>query len=540
MRKENAFDRMLGFFSPRMAFQRTRYRVAASMLRKYEGADRGRRTKNWKANSTSANSEIDQSLVVLRNRARQLVRDNPYASKGMQVITSNVVGRGIFTDVKVDSGQKNASGKNAQADKKMKEITSVWRAWAGTREVDFDGRNDFYGLQRLVMRSVAESGEVLVRLRRTGRRMAWSPEGVEVEVPPIQLQVLESDFLDMSALATSDVLTGNIVLNGIEFDKNGKRIAYHLFEEHPGNSFSGIGASLKNQFKKVRVPANEILHIYRLDRAGQIRGVPWLAPVMLRLKDFDEYEDAQLVRQKIAACFAVFVKDMDGVDAALTEVNGELRDKVEPGIIEILPAGKDIELASPPPVEGYGEYSGTLLHSVAAGLGITYESLTNNLSQVNFSSARMGFLEMNRNIQEWRSGIMELQFLNPSFDWFLEGMDLLGFDTSRTRPVYTPPRREMVNPKEEVEAQKNAIRSGFMSLSDAVRNAGLDPKQHFEEMQADNKRLDELGLVLDTDPRVDVKKAAASANPSAPGKPAAPAEEPEEEPANPPEPKQPD
>lgn len=523
--KMNVWDRFVSFFSPTQEFKRARFRLAAEMFRKYEGAASGRRTKNWKAPGTSASAEIQGSLDVLRNRSRQLVRDNPYATKGIQAITANVVGWGIVGQIKVDAAQKNSSGVNKLSQQRTDELTNVWNSWADSKACDYDGRNTLYGLQRLIMRGVAESGEILIRKRNVSRRTVIGKDGFPTEVPPVALQVLESDFLS-TQMNWSTIEAGNFIVDGIEFDQNGNRVAYHLFEEHPGNSFSIIsGTAFKNGFKVNRVPASEVIHVYRLDRPGQVRGVPWLAPVMMRLRDFDEYEDAQLVRQKIAAMFAVFVKDLDGVDSLLAQNatgDSSLGEKVEPGIIEILPPGKDISLAQPPIVQGYGEYSSNVLHAIAAGLGVTYEALTGDMSQVNFSSARMGFLEMNRNIEEWREDIMLAQFLNPTFDWFRQGAEIIGVDTTRSRAIWSAPRREMIDPVKEVAAAKDAIRSGLMTQSEAIRMAGNDPQRFFEEMAQDNKTLDKLGLILDSDPRTDPKRllALAGGNPSGQAPPA--------------------
>src|SRR4051812_20695180 len=105
----NRWDKFVGYFSARQELKRAQYRTAAKFVRKYEGASDGRRTKNWKATGTSVNTEIQSSLAVLRNRSRQMVRDNAYANRGMQVITSNVVGWGILSQIKVDAGQTNSS-----------------------------------------------------------------------------------------------------------------------------------------------------------------------------------------------------------------------------------------------------------------------------------------------------------------------------------------------------------------------------------------------------------------------------------------------
>jgi len=263
------------------------------------------------------------------------------------------------------------------------------------------------------------------------------------------------------------------------------------------------------RFNTVRIPAEDILHVYRQDRPGQIRGITWFAPSMLRLKDFDEYEDAQLVRQKIAACFAVFIKDIDGVDTNQTTEQKDRFQKVEPGMIHELAGGQDITTATPPVVEFYDVYTRTVLHGIASGLGITYEALTGDLSQVNFSSARMGFLQMNRNIKKWRKKVIIDQFMSPAFSWWVNAMTVLGADTTRVRPVFTPQKREMVDPQKENAAQKDAVRSGFDSLSDTIRNNGKDPEDHFEEMKSDKEKLAEMGIILDTDPSQDPKRLAA-------------------------------
>ena len=486
MKKDSILDRFIGFFSPRAKYKRDSFKAAAELVRKYEAASTSKRTSGWRAMGSSANAEIETSLVTLRNRSRQLSRDNPFMARALQVITNNTVGKGIFTQVKT----ANDLARQEQLDR-------VWKAWANTTAVDHDGIHTYGGIQRLIMRSVVESGEVLVRLRRTQERSIRGPDGEFVSVPPIQLQVLESDFLDSHMISDKENQSGRII-QGVEFDADGKRIAYHLYREHPGHT--GV---FNVSRETVRIPADEILHIYRMDRPGQVRGVPWAAPSMLKLKDFDEFEDAQLVRQKVAACFSVFIRDLDGPDSGPMPLDGEVGEKLSPGTIEILPPGKDISFASPPPTESYGEYSRTVLRGIAAGLGVSFEGMAGDYSQFNFSSGRLSFLEMNRNVEGWRSNILIPQFLNPVFEHFLNGLELLGHETQGVRAVYTPPRREMIDPLKEVQALKESVRSGLLSQSEAIRNSGQDPQRHYEEMAEDNKKIDELGLVLDTDPRQD-------------------------------------
>jgi len=480
-------DEAIGFFSPKAKMKRLQFKFASNVIkRKYEGATVGRRTDGWKTHTTDANAEILSALSKLRDRSRDMVRNNPWAARGLQVITANVVGKGIQTQIRVDGS--GAKGREIR-------LNDMWKAWASTTACDFEGKHDLKGLQRLVMRSVAEGGEVVVRLRKVKRQAVRG-----FEVPPVQLQVLESDFIDSQRLSGT-LKNGNTILHGIEFDKmTGKKIAYHLFKTHPG-SFDVT--TLSSAFETVSIPIDEIAHIYRVDRPGQLRGVPWMAPIMIRLRDLDEFEDAELVRQKVASMFCAFVKDLEGVDDSLTEEEQAeaLGEKMEPGLIEILPPGKDVKLASPPSKEGYASYVNAMLHSISAGLGITYESLTGDLSQTNFSSARMGKIEMNRNIDTWQHQIMIPQFLNPAFSWFLSGAELIGQNTKGARAIWTPPARQLVDPTKEIPALKNAVRSGFMTLSEVIRQNGQDPKTHFEEMQKDNEQIDSLDLILDSDPR---------------------------------------
>jgi lambda family phage portal protein len=477
----NWIDKTVSYFSPRAAAERKRARLMEKIiehsLRKYDGASHGKRTQGWRASSTSANSENLSALHTLRDRSRDLTRNNPYAASALQTIVVNTIGTGIVCQPKPMRQNNRGEAQRAQR------LLELWKSWAESTDCDADGVLDFYGLQSLIMRTTVESGECLVRKRRS--RLT---DGLTA---PVQLQVLEPDFLD--TLKSEELSGGRRIVQGIEFDASGRREAYWLFREHPGevHSFRSI--------ESVRVPASEVIHFFNPLRAGQVRAVSWFAPVMIRMKDFDEYEDAQLVRQKIAACFSAFIEDIEMPLDGSSHI--DQLEMIEPGRIETLPPGKRISFANPPGVTGYSEYSRNMLHAIARGLGISYEALTGDLSQVNFSSARLGFLEFQRNIEQWRWNLLIPRLCNPVWAWFLEAADILGFPADGVKATWTPPRREMIDPTREVPATINAIRGGLLTLSEAIREQGFDPKEHLEEMKLDNDRVDELGLILDSDPR---------------------------------------
>lgn len=463
-------DRLIGYVSPQRALQRTRARLIADMIEKrhYEAASQGNRTKGWATRGTDANSAA-VGLPRIRDRSRDLVRNNPYASRAVSVIVNNTVGWGIQARVKAN-----------------KRIQGLWKQWAEMPACDADGVNNLYGLEQLALRTVVESGACLVRRRR--RR---PEDGLPV---PLQLQVLEPDFLNTTK--DGDLRGGGRIIQGIEFDAVGKRVAYHLYKRHPGD-MAGMHA------ESTRVPAEDIRHIYRMDRPGQVQGVPWAAPIIIKMRDLDEYEDAYLLRQKIANLFVAFVEDPEGAST----IAAEFGEKMEPGRIEVLPPGRGMSFANPPRTDGYGAYTKEVLRSIAAGYGITYEALTGDYSQVNFSSARMGGHEMGRNIDAWRWQMLIPQFCDGAWSWFAEAASMMGENTTNAAVDWTPPARTLVDPAREVPAIRDAVRSGLMSLSEAIREQGYDPITLLTEAKDDAALLDKFGLTLDTDPRRDKEAA---------------------------------
>ncbi|OFZ54970.1 MAG: phage portal protein [Bdellovibrionales bacterium RIFOXYC1_FULL_54_43] len=473
----NWIDRVIEFISPQAGFARYRARLAQRALsdfeRKYEGASVGRRTDGWFANSTSANTENAPALSRLRNRSRDLVRNNPYAARAVQAIQTNTIGTGIIPQ---------PSGRSTRA---TKDLTSAWERWAETTECDADGVLDFYGIQGLVMRTIAESGECLVR-----RRWRRSSDGLSI---PVQLQVLEPDYIDTTKSGTTD--TGGYIIQGIEFDSIGRRVAYWLFQDHPGDGFSGRSFSAEPK----RVDSSEILHLFRQDRAGQVRGIPWGASVIIKLRDLDELEDAQLTKQKTAACFAAFVHDIEAPQDP-TKAAKNFTKVLKPGAIEMLPPGKQITFPSVPSASDDG-HSSRVLHAVAMGFGVTYELMTGDFGNVNFSSGRMGWIEFHRNVEQWRWQLIIPRLCVPVWQWFCDAAYLQGYQSQDATASWTPPRREMIDPTREIPAIRDAIRSGVKTLSEAIREQGNDPERQLHEWKRDAELLDKLGLTLDSDPR---------------------------------------
>lgn len=483
----NLIDNVLRYVAPASALRRAQARMALSYMdkaRRFDGASRSPRMSGWKRPGTSADAALTLALPVLRNGSRDLTRNNPWADKALSVIENNTVGTGIL-------GQITHPNKDVQD-----QLESLWADWAMSNALDADDRLDLVALEGLIIRTIAESGEVIIRRRYRRARDKYPI--------PVQIQVMEPDHLDSSK--DSDLGNGGKISNGIEYDKRNKRVAYWLFTEHPGEV-----RTFRNNYQSIRIPARDIIHAFDPKRSGQNRGYPWVASAIRRLKDFDDYEDAQLVRQKIAACFTGFIHDMSHTDGpgATGLPSPEDKDKgtetdleyLQPGVFERLPPGKDIKFPSPPGVQNYGEYSSNILRGAAAGYGITYEAMTGDYSGVNFSSGRMGWIEMSRNVHRWQNAILRVQVLDRLARWFFGGATLRGFNTEGAKIKWMPPRREMIDPTKEVPAMIKALRGGLSSLPRVMASMGYDYDEVIEEIKKSNERLDKENIILDSDPR---------------------------------------
>lgn len=470
-------DAVIQHASPQWALRRQRARLALELLqRHYEGTAPGRRTEGWPRRAGDADAVIGPALSLLRQHARDLVRNNPYAASAVETIGDHIVGWGI-----VAKPAKSAPPAVRNA------AMARWKPWAETTACDADGRCDLVGLEKLVVDTVVESGECLVR-----RRFRRQEDGLPL---PIQLQILEPDFLD-TLKDNVALANGGRIVQGVEVDALGRRVAYWLFPEHPGAttiSVRGFGASQ-------RIRAADIAHVFKARRPGQMRGPSWFAPVILRMKDFDVYDDATLLKQQIAACLAVAVTDADGAGTALGKVDPAKPeiDRLEPGMIFPTPPGRSIEVIEPPSVTEYEAFAKTQLRAIATGLGVTYEDLTGDYAGMPFSAARMSRLRHWARVEGWRWRMLIPQFLDPVWGWAMEAA-MIGGLAEAPAAEWTAPPAPMIDPGAEGLAIQRNVRGGIQTPSDAVRERGFDFDDFIAEYAEDMRKLRQLGIILDSD-----------------------------------------
>jgi lambda family phage portal protein len=452
-------------------------------LRAYDGAAQGRRLKNWNASATDGDAEISANGDRLRHRARDLVRNNPHAAKAVTILADNLVGEGIIPRANTGDPEK---------DKEINRIFDIW-----SKKCDPAGQATFYTKQYQAVRGMVEGGEMLAR------RQVYRPKLVDPENPLVglQIQLLEPDFLDTTKTAGKGK---QVVQSGIVFDQKGARLGYWLRSKHPGSSnTSGAGNS-----ESTLVKADEIAHLYEAGRPT-VRGVTWLAPGIVTMRDADEYDQAELVRKKIEACVVAIVTPGEddpndtGITSKVTDANGNVLERFEPGVIAYSRGGKQINFNNPSVSAGYEPFTRTMLRKIAAALRIPYEFLTGDLSTVNFSSARVGIIEFRRFVRAIQQHYIIPMFCQPIWDWFIETAQLQGLiEDGVTIPVkWVPPKFEFINPIDDVKADILAIRAGLRSWQDVVASYGYDPNEVLSEIEAINLLLDSAGIVLDSDPR---------------------------------------
>ena len=431
-----------------------------------------RRLKGFVTSRAHVNALIAASGPEMNARARWLVRNNGYAANAIESWAANTVGDGISPNSSIEQ----ASRKDA--------VQRLWLAW--TDDADAEGLTDFYGLQRRAAREVFMTGEVFLRFRP--RRLE---DGLTV---PLQIQMLPSEMLPLNHNAlTGD---GNVIRQGIEFDRVGRRVAFHFLRRHPGDSTDpGLSG------ETVRVPASEVLHIIDPVEAGQLRGVSRFAPAIVKLFLLDQYDDAELDRKKVAAMYAMFVTS-PAPDNPLAPPDEEY--EVAPGQVVRLDPGEDVTVSAPADSGStYEPFQYRTLLQISAALGIPYGYLSNDGAKGNFSNSRLSLIEFRRRVSAWQHSVMVFQMCRPVWARFMDtavlagALKLPGYDRRRAGYLacnWLPTKWDWVDPLKDANAEIAQIEAGLKSRTQAIAERGYDAEQVDAEIARERDRERRLGL----------------------------------------------
>lgn len=488
----NVVDKTVAFFSPEAGLRRAcaRQLLDQTAAREYAAAGSGRRNAGWRGRNTSAATEVSGSLTLLMARSREFVRNSWQGQRILDVLTSHVIGTGIMTVPNTGSDR---------IDRIYRLAREEWE-----ENSDIEGVLDYGGQQAMAVRSMAECGNSIIR------HLTDSDSERRRRIVPLRLQGIEGDQIDTARDTLSGVTrnaTGERVRLGVKLGEWNQRQGMYLHKTHPGEQ------GVANIEASTLVEWGDLCHLYRPLRFGQLLGVPVFAPILMTGRDIQDLMDAAIVQQKVQASFAGFLRrapgeanpfateKTDGADGKPQTVT-----QIRPGQIQDI-GDSEIVFSNPSGTSVFGEAYLAGMMAMAAGAGLTYDQLTGDLRQANYSSLRAGKIEFRRLVEQMQWHMVVPMICRP-VDRKFEQMGLMSGVLPRRkggyRVDYVMPAVEPIDPKKDLEADILAVRSGRMSPQEFISAWGRDWRKVVTDFDAffsfcDQNALE--GLMFDIDPR---------------------------------------
>ena len=421
----------------------------STAVRRFEGAASGRRTFGL-GTFGNVNSEVGAAGQTLAARSAYLVENNPLIGNAIGHLVGETIGTGI----------------------RPTRFTTEFDTWAETS--DADGRTDFYGLQASVFRDVAVRGESFVLILNT-------EDG-------FQLRQLNPEQVDRSL--TREMAGGACIVQGVEFDGDGRRVAYW------------IAPNRLDQFASwappIRVVTEDVLHVFRPIAPGQVRGIPWTTSIILAASEFDKLTDALLMGASVAAMFCGVVTDEGALGDGVDPFEGASQPSLEPGTLLRLKGGQKVTFSTPQQSQAVGEFVKAQIRALAAGLGVPAFMMDGDLSSANYSSLRAGLLPFRRRTEQFQYGCFVPQFLAPVWRRFQTGRLLAGEAEEGVRSDWIMPKPLQVDPQKDIESDVAEINAGLASRRQKVAERGWAVESLDAEIAADHAREKALGLTFGT------------------------------------------
>lgn len=498
----NIIDRVVEYFDPVRGAKRMHSRAMMALAGSYIGAAMGRRqTSQWTTIQKDADADILMELQRLRDRSRDLCRNNALANGAVNTTVTNVVGTGLDLQSRID--REILTMDDDEADAWESTTEREWKLFFETPECDVSRISDGHSITELVFRQVLENGDVFINLPRI--KSPATPYN-------LRLQVIEADRCCNEHLVPDKIgLAG-----GVERNANGVPISYHIMDQHPGS----LLYSLKNR-SWTKIPAfgaktglRNIIHCYHVKRPGQSRGVPFLAPVIESLKQLDRYTEAEIMAAVIASMFTVFVKSNTGDSAfapmmPTAETGGSSADedyKLASGAIVGLAPGEDITTANPGrPNSQFDPFFVSIVRQIGLALEIPYEVLIKHFT-ASYSASRAALLEAWRFFNARRNWLIR-HFLRPLYGIWLYEAVAMGrisapgfFSDPLIRMAYAGsqwigPSPGQIDPTKEVNAAESRL---FLSLSTRAEETsaltGGDFDRNVRQIAKEKRALEKIGI----------------------------------------------
>lgn len=479
-------EKAIAAISPRWACSRAFY---TESLRAYEAGEVTRFNDGWiPINEDTENTDKTQRDLI-KARARYLERNSDIAGAAVGGIVRNVVGTGIKPQARTGDEALN------------RRIETLWREWTAAENCDITGQQTFEELQAMLLRRKIVDGEILIKkvVTRKGRH-------------PLKLQVIKSDLL--SSFMIYAPKTNNVIRSGVELDDYLRPLAYWIDRKSPDGYV---------EYNPDRVPAAQVIHLWSRSQPDQIRGISDLAPIIKRLKDTQDYLDAETLTARIAACFSVFVTTQTGAPNTPGRIGmnrgdpeGKRLKSIRPGMVNYLAPGESIETANPSRgLANARDYVAIQERLAGAGLGLSYELMSRDFNTSSFSSARQGMLE-DRKTFEPIQNFMAAHLCDPIYR---EWMDLCVMAGSLDIPDYfehraayqnvewVTPGWSWIDPAKEVQADIAAIQNGGKTLAQWCAERGYDWREQLEQMALEKETAEAMGLKLSVHTPITVQAA---------------------------------
>lgn len=451
--------------------------------RSYHAANTGRLFADFMASSRSPDSELKPDLVLMRNRARALARDDVYVKRYLTLLKTNVVGeKGMTLQVKARNTNNSLDVIGNQI------IEDAWGVFSMKGNCTSDGRQSWIDLQKYVMEATARDGEAFVQVVRNRNF-----------VHGIAFHPIEADLID--EMKNERAKNGNEIRMGIELDQYQRPVAYWVKKRHPGDlDYAAVSVNVSE-----RIEAKNIIHVYDPLRAGQTRGEPWMAPAIAQLKMLNAHREAELVASRMAASKMGFFTSDSGEDTPADDYdNGVPIIDAEPGTFHQLPNGVDFKPFDPThPATAFAEFQKGVLRGISSALNVSYASLSNDLEGTSYSSIRQGALEERDAYKMMQQFLLE-HFVVPAYAAWLQHVMEFGYiPLPATRfPKFFAASHfrargwQWVDPQKEVNAAVTAMHNGIMSMQDVSGQYGRDIEETFSQWQRDKEMADQFGLEL--------------------------------------------
>ena len=505
--KLNWLDRTINFLSPKWGSERTSWRAYSS---DYDSGNLDVRNAGWTASNTPGEQTNQMQRDTIRARARDLERNADIAESIAGALERNIVGVGIQLQARViSSGDEENETLN-------KQIETLWKDWCKAENCDITGELSFVDMQEMAIRRKNFDGGILFIKNFVNSKY------------PFALQIREVDDIYSaynSYLSKND--SQNRIINGIEIDKYNKIVAFWLKTTTP----DGLWLA-----EPIRIPAAErVIYLRKKMRPSQIREMSEMSRTATRIRDVNEYSEAISVKERIMACLSVFIKKLNPANGGFGRAQGAgvVTDKktkmpiqtIAPGMINYLQPGDDVVTLNPSgQASNAKDFFAVLLRLIGAGKGLSYETVSRDMSMVNYSSARQGQLEDRKTYKREQLFLIEhfLDLVYPA--WFtslvLSGqLNIPDFWKNKDKYLaheWITPGWDWIDPLKEAKANEIGLASGQITLSEICGSDGKDWKNVLKQLAKEQKYAKKLGLNIGITKTGDITIAETTDDPNAP------------------------